>query len=257
MGVFTGFSMAGYGMTKYNLTHRAPGWRLRVVVNLSAGILSTIVVLIFAVAKFTEGAWLVIVVFPILVFGLMRLNRQYRAENSVLENLVTERQDVVEHPQHRVFIFVDHFDLALIEALHYASGLHADKLTAVHFVIDALHATRLQERWEHFEDEIPLRSLECPDRNLSRVAQELVMQEINDHPGTKVTVLLPRRTYAPLVGRLLHDRTADKMAAAISRVPGATAQIVAYDVGSRISQAAAAARSRKSIASESVEEEHV
>jgi amino acid transporter len=239
MGVFTGFSMAGYGMTKHNLAQRAPGWRRRVVVNLSAGILSTIVVLIFAVAKFTEGAWLVVVVFPILVFGLMRLNRQYRSENSVLENLVTERQDVVKHPRHRMFIFVDHFDLALIEALHYASGLHTDKLTAVHFVIDALHAARLQQRWEHYEDEIPLRLHDCTDRNLSRVAQELVSQEIDDHPGTKVTVLLPRRTYAPLVGRLLHDRTADKMAAAISRVPGATAQIIAYDVSSRIAQATA------------------
>jgi hypothetical protein len=245
MGVFTGFSMAGYGMTKHWLTHRGPGWRRKLVINLSAAILSTIVVLIFAIAKFTEGAWLVVVVFPILVFGLMRLNRQYRAESSVLENLVTERQDVVKHPQHRVFVFVDHFDLALIEALHYASGLHADELASVHFVIDTLHASRLQQRWEHFEDEIPLRMLECPDRNLSRAAQELVLQEIDERPGTKVTVLLPRRTYAPLVGRLLHDRTADKMAAAISRVPGATAQIVAYDVGSRITQATAAARLRK------------
>jgi amino acid transporter len=257
MGVFTGFSMAGYGMTKHWLSHRGPGWRRKLVINLSAGILSTIVVGIFAVAKFTEGAWLVVVVMPVLVFALMRLNRQYRAENSVLENLVTERQDVVKHAQHRVFVFVDHFDLALIEALHYASGLQADKLTAVHFVIDTLHASRLQGRWEHFEDEIPLRLLECPDRNLSRVAQELVMQEVDDHPGTKVTVLLPRRTYAQLVGRLLHDRTADKMAGAISRVAGATAQIVAYDVGSRIAQATAVARSQKSVASKSVEEEHV
>jgi amino acid transporter len=240
MGVFTGFSMAGYGMTKHWLTHRGPGWRRKLVINFSAGVLSTIVVLIFAVAKFTEGAWLVVVVMPTLMFALMRLNRQYRAENSVLENLITERQDVVRHPRNRVFVFVDHFDLAVIEALHYASGLHADKLTAVHFVIDALHATRLQQRWEHFEDETSLRMVDCPDRNLSRAAQELVLQEINDHPGIKVTVLLPRRTYAPLVGRLLHDRTADKMAAAISRVPGATAQIVAYDVGSRIAQATAA-----------------
>ena len=257
MGVFTGFSMAGYGMTKHWLAHRGPGWRRKLVINLSAGILSTIVVGIFAVAKFTEGAWLVVVVMPLLVFALMRLNRQYRAENSVLENLVSERQHVVKHPQHRVFVFVDHFDLALIEALHYASGLHADKLTAVHFVLDTLHASRLQQRWEHFEDEIPLRLLECPDRNLSRVAQELVMQEVDDHPGTQVTVLLPRRTYAPLVGRLLHDRTADKMATTISRVAGATAQIVAYDVGSRIAQATAVARSEKSVASGSVEGEHV
>ena len=153
---------------------------------------------------------------------------------------MTERQDVVGHPRNRVFVFVDHFDLAVIEALHYASGLHADKLTAVHFVIDTLHASRLQQRWEHFEGQTPLRMIECPDRHLSRAAQELVLQEINDNPGTKVTVLLPRRTYAPLVGRLLHDRTADRMAAAVSRVPDATAQILAYDVGSRIARAAAA-----------------
>ncbi len=57
IGVFTGFSMAGYGMTKHHLTHRERGWRHKVVVNMSAGILSTIVVGIFVVAKFTEGAW--------------------------------------------------------------------------------------------------------------------------------------------------------------------------------------------------------
>ena len=239
MGVFTGFSMAGYGMTKYNLAHREPGWRGRVVVNFSAAILSTIVVLIFAVAKFTEGAWLVVVVFPILVFALMRLNRQYRAESSVLEMTLTERQNVLAHPRHRVFILVDHFDFATIEALHYANGLHADKLTAVHFVLDARHAARLQQRWEHFEDQIPLRTLECPDRHLSRAARELVLNEIENQPGTKVTVLLPRRTYAPLVERLLHDRTADRISAVVSRVEGATAQIVVYDVGSRIAQATA------------------
>ena len=242
MGVFTGFSMAGYGMTKHHLTHRDPGWRRKLVINLSAAILSTIVVGIFAVAKFTEGAWLVVVVFPILVFGLMRLNRQYRAETSVLEMELTGHSELVKHDRHRVFVFVDHFDLATLEALHYATGLHADKLTAVHFVIDALHAARLKQRWEHFEDDIPLRMVECPDRHLSRIAQELVCQEINDNPGTKVTVLLPRRTYAALVGRLLHDRTADRIAGAISRVPDATAQILAYDVGSRISRAAAARR---------------
>jgi amino acid transporter len=245
MGVFMGFSICGYGMTKYHLGHRNPGWRRKLTINLSAAVLSTTVVLIFAIAKFTEGAWLVIVVFPILVFALMRLNRQYRAESSVLQMTRTEPAEFDKHDRHRVLVFVDHFDLATIEALHYASGLHAEQLSAVHFVIDTLHASSLQQRWEHFEDDIPLRMVECPDRNLSRVAQELVWQQLNDDPGIKVTVLLPRRTYAPLVGRLLHDRTADKMAGAISRVDGATAQIVAYDVGSRIAQAEAVARVKK------------
>jgi hypothetical protein len=52
-----------------------------------------------------------------------------------------------------------------------------------------------------------------------------------------VTVLLPRRMYSPLAGRLLHDRTADKIAQVISRIPGASAQILTYDVGLRVAQA--------------------
>jgi hypothetical protein len=72
--------MAGYGMTKHRLTHREPGWRHRLAINLPAGTGSTVVVGIFAVAKFTEGAWLVVVVFVVLVLALMRLNREYRAE---------------------------------------------------------------------------------------------------------------------------------------------------------------------------------
>jgi hypothetical protein len=234
IGVFTGFSMCGYGMTKYHLMHREPGWRYKLVINLSAGILSTIVVAIFAVAKFTEGAWLIVVVFPILVFFLMRLNRQYRAEASVLETSTIDPPDLDKHARHRVFVFVDSVDLAEIEAMRYAKGLNADELTAVHFVLDAPRAARLAERWEHFGHRTPLRLVDCLDRNLSRAAQELVSQVKHDHPETTVTVLLPRREYSPLVGRLLHDRTADKMARAVSRILGASAQIMAYDIGSRI-----------------------
>ena len=257
MGVFTAFSMAGYGMTKHHLTHRGPGWRYKLVINLSAGILSTSVVAIFAIAKFTEGAWLVVVVFPILVLVLMRLNRQYRAEASVLEMSLIERADLDKHDRHRVFVFVDSVDLAEIEAIRYAQGLHADELTAVHFVLDGDRAARLQENWQHFGHITELRLVECLDRNLSRAAQDLVSWVKREHPDTTVTVLLPRRTYSALLGRLLHDRTADKIARVISRIPGASAQIVAYDIGSRIAQAQAARAAdvkRAAQALESIEE---
>jgi len=242
IGVFTGFSMAGYGMTKHHLSHREPGWRSKLVINLSAGILSTIVVLIFAIAKFTEGAWLVVVVFPILVFSLMRLNRQYRAEAAVLETSLAE-SDLNRYDRHRVFVFVDSVDLAEVEAMRYAQGLHADELTAVHFVLDAERALRLQDTWQHFGHVTELRMVECLDRNLCRVAQELLLQVKQEHPDTKVTVLFPRRTYSPLSGRLMHDRTADRIAEVVSRIPGVSAQIVAYDIESRIkiSQATPAA----------------
>jgi hypothetical protein len=200
--------------------------------------MSTVVVGIFVVARFTQGAWLIVVVFPLLVFALMRLNRQYRAEASVLEMSRTERPDLARHARLRVFVFVDSVDLAEVEALRYGKGLQADELVAVHFVVDAAHAASLQQRWERFDHATRLRVVDCPDRHLSRAAQEFVLQELNDNPGSKVTVLLPRRTFSPLLGRLLHDRTADKMARAVSRISGATAIIVPYDIQSRLSRAA-------------------
>ncbi len=236
IGVFTAFAMAGFGMAKHHLVRREHGWRRKVVVNLSAGVMSAIVVGIFVVAKFTEGAWLVVVVFPILVYGLIRLNRQYSAEASVLEMSRNERPELAKYARLRVFVFVDSVDLAEVEALRYGKGLHADELLAVHFVVDADHSAELQERWQHFEHDTRLRVIDCPDRNLGRVAQEFVLQVKAEHPDTKVTVLLPRRTYSAMLGRLLHDRTADKMARAVSRVPGATAIIVPYDVESRIAR---------------------
>ena len=236
IGVFTAFAMAGFGMSRHHYTHRDHGWHHKVLVNMSAGIMSAIVVGIFVVAKFTEGAWLVVVVFPILVYGLIRLNQQYSAEASVLEMSRTERPELAKFARLRVFVFVDSVDLAEVEALRYGKGLHADELTAVHFVIDADHAAGLRERWQHFEHDTRLRVIDCPDRHLSRAAQELVLQVKQEHPDTKVTVLLPRRTYSAMLGRLLHDRTADKMARAVSRIQGATAIIVPYDVESRIAR---------------------
>ncbi len=242
IGVFTGFSMAGYGMTKHWLTHRGPGWRSKLAINFSAGVLSTVVVGIFAIAKFTEGAWLVVIVFPILVFALMRLNRQYRAEASVLKMSLADSPDLAKYDRHRVLIFVDSVDLAEVEAMRYAKGLHADELTAVHFVLDSAHAARLQQRWEHFGPVAELRLVECLDRNLGRAARDLILQVMREHADTKVTVLLPRREYSQLLGRLLHDRTADKIAAVVSRIPDASAQIVAYDIATRIAMATSAER---------------
>ena len=138
----------------------------------------------------------------------------------MLETSRTEPPELAKYDRHRVFVFVDSVDLAEVEAMRYAKGLHADEMVAVHFVLDPAHAARLQRRWQHFGHLTELRLVECLDRNLLRAAQELVLQVMRDHPDTKVTVLLPRRTYSALLGRLLHDRTADKIAGVISRIPG-------------------------------------
>jgi amino acid transporter len=235
LGVFTAFTMAGFGMAKYHHRMREAGWRRRLVINFSAGVASLVVVVIFAVVKFTEGAWLVLVLFAVGVPALIRLNRQYRMEATVLEGIGSRgrRPDPPSYSRRSVYVFIDDFDLATLAGLRYARSLRPTSLRAVHFVIDNLQADKLREDWVRANTGIALDFVDCPDRRLANAAAALVSAEAV-LPGVGVTAILPRRSYAPIVGRLLHDRTADKMAAVISRIPHAAATIVPFDVRSRV-----------------------
>ncbi|HTR92507.1 MAG TPA: amino acid permease [Trebonia sp.] len=234
IGVFTAFTMAGFGMAKYHWKRREQGWRHKFWINLAAGSLSLIVVLIFAVVKFTEGAWVVLVLFAVFVPALIRLNAEYRAEAEVLETVSGEQPPPAAHYTRRVvYVLVDSFDLATLAALRYARSLRPTQIRAVHFVIDSLRAEKLREKWTRADRGVALDFIDCPDRRLTKAAIDLVEREVTDH-GTHVTVILPRRSYSPLLGRLLHDRTGDKIAAAVSRIPRSAATIVPYDVPSRV-----------------------
>jgi amino acid transporter len=237
IGVFTAFTMAGFGMAKYHHTHKEPGWRRKLVINFSAGVLSAIVVVIFAVVKFTEGAWLIVIIFPILVYALIRLNREYRSEAEVLQRIegrvaAGQAPSQPNFTRRVVVVFVDDFDLATIAALRYARGLRPTSIRAVHFAIDSARSNQLQAAWQP-ERGVPLEIVDCPDRRLTRAAAELVYKEAAV-PGTQVTAILPRRSYSPVISRLLHDRTADKIAGVVSRLPNAAATIIPFDVQNRV-----------------------
>jgi hypothetical protein len=237
IGVFTAFSMAGFGMARYHKRHQEPGWRHKLVINFSAGVLTSIVVVIFAVVKFTEGAWLVVIIFPVMVFVLIRLNHEYRDEARVLQNIGVRRASGVtpnrpNYTRRVVLVFVDDFDLSTIAAIRYAKSLRPTTVRAVHFVIDTEQAERLRAAWLP-ERGVSLEFVDCPDRRVARAAAELAARE-TEVPGTQVTAILPRRSFSPLLGRLLHDRTADKMAGLVSRVPDAAATIIPFDVQNRV-----------------------
>jgi amino acid transporter len=238
IGVFTGFSMAGFGMAKYHIRNKEQAWRRRLIINVTGGVYTGLVVVIFAVVKFTEGAWLVVIVFPVMVFVLIRTNREYRQEARVLERIGTRAKppEPPTYARRTVYVFVDEFDLATVAALRYARSLRPTTLRAVHFVIDSAQAERLRQDWVNATTGIVLDFVDTPDRRIARAAAELVAAEAS-LPGVGVTVILPRRSYSPLLGRLLHDRTADKIAAVVSRIPHAAATIVPFDVRSRVERA--------------------
>jgi amino acid transporter len=234
IGVFTGFAMAGFGMARYHKRVREQGWRRRRIINTVGGIYTALVVLIFAVVKFTEGAWVIVILFPLMVYGLIQVNRRYRMEAEVLENIGGRKApDPPNYTRRTVLVLVDEFNLATIAALRYARGLRPTGLRAVHFVIDTDRAKELRDAWLRADRGIPLDLIDCPDRRLPRAAGELVAKEAAE-PGTHVTVVLPRRSYPVLLGRLLHDQTADKIARVVSRIPRSAATIIPFDVEARI-----------------------
>ncbi|MFL6099053.1 MAG: amino acid permease [Actinomycetales bacterium] len=229
IGVFTGFTLAGYGMARYFRAGRDRHWRLKVAVNVASGTISALVVAIFAITKFTEGAWVVLVLFPVMVLALLRLHRTYQREAETLAAVSSSALRPVRS-RSTVLLLVDSVDLAVLRAVRYARSLRPPNLRAVHIVIDSGHAAALRTAWDAQPGlDVPLEMVDCPDRRLPRAAVELAARSVTN-PGDEVTVLLPRRTYSAVVGRLLHDRTADDIAGAVGRVPGAAATILPYDV---------------------------
>ena len=232
IGVFTGFSFAGFGMLKHHLTHRAKRWRIGAVVNGFAGSLSVAVVGILLVTKFFEGAWIVAVIGPPLYYGLIRLHRQYVLEEKQLETGAAAAAEAPVLQRHVVLVLIGQLDMAAARALQYARTLRPDELRAVHFNIDAVATEALKDEWSRLGlAHLPLDIVECRDRRLERAALEYVADLVADGK-TECTVLLPRRAFNSRLARVLHDRSADRIADAVGTVAHVAATIVPFNLES-------------------------
>ncbi|HEX3539219.1 MAG TPA: amino acid permease [Acidimicrobiales bacterium] len=231
IGVFTSFTMSQAGMAKHHLTHKEPGWHKGLFVNGTGAVLSLIVDVIILLTKFTAGAWVVVVLIPIMVYGITRLNKEYESE---AEELAEDAPRAAEAPilrRHVVFVLIENLDVASARAIQYARTLAPDELRAVHFVLDREHADHLTEEWRRLGlSRLPLELIDVPDRRLTRVAVELCAETLMDG-DTEVSLLLPRRAYTRSWHRLLHDRTADSIAAAVGNLPHANVTFVPYHLG--------------------------
>jgi len=230
LGVFTGFTLAGFGMVRHALRNKEGAWRAKIFINGLSGTVSLTVVIIFAVVKFTEGAWLVLVTAPILVITFLRLRRQYTREQEALA--VKQHQErATSIARHDVTVLVDNVDIATVRAIRYARSLKPRNLAAVHFVIDDRRAEEIQKAWANSDalDDVTLELIDCPDRRLANSALDYAIR-MTEKPDVELTLLLPRRAYSGFLGRLLHDQTAEEIAAPISQLPRVVATIVPIDV---------------------------
>ncbi|MFI5041737.1 MAG: amino acid permease [Acidimicrobiales bacterium] len=233
IGVFTSFTMSQAGMAKHHLTHREPNWRRGLFINGFGSVLSLVVDAIILITKFTHGAWVIVMLIPIMVYGLTRLNKEYEAEHEELKKDAAKLAEAPTLRRHVVLVFVENIDVAAARAIQYARTLMPDELRAVHFVLDPLQTEELARTWGQLGlSRLALDMIECPDRRIARSALEVVAELVVDGE-TEVTVLIPRREYARAWHRLLHDSTSNRIAAALGAVPHANVTFVPYHLGAR------------------------
>jgi len=236
--VFTGFTMAGAGMTRYYLTHSGPEQRRGLIVNGLAFAASLAVTLIFVITEFTRGAWAVVVVIPLIVFGLSRTHKRYDTEREVLaEEAAPEAVGAPTLPRHVVLLLVDRIDLATARGLQLARSLSlGNELRAIHFMTDEERAAKLSRAWSRLGlDKVALEVTECPDRRLVHAATELA-DDLASDGRTEVLMVLPRRAYRGFASHLLHDHTADRIVAAVTQIPNVSATIAPFDVRGLLSR---------------------
>ena len=228
--------MAGLGMAVHFRRVRGPRWRLKTAVNLASAAVAAVVVLVFAVTKFTEGAWLVVVVFPALTLVLIRLHQgQGRREAEVLAALpdsATRPNQAQPDPRrgrcHRPGDPAGHPVRPWPAPRRTAGGARCPGRRTRPVV-----AGRVAGQARAGAGSGPGR-LSGPAPGPRR--HDLVRGATGDG-NIQVTVLLPRRTYSPLLGRLMHDHTTEHLARAVSRIPSAAATIVPFDVNGALKTA--------------------
>ncbi|MDP9464996.1 MAG: amino acid permease [Actinomycetota bacterium] len=231
IGVFTSFTLSGAGMAKHHITHREPSWKRGLVINGIGALLSLLVLMVVATVKFHDGAWVIVMLVPIMVYGLVRLNRTYHAEDVELHEDAQALAEAHTMRTHAVVVLVDNLDAATARAIQYARTLQPDELRAVHFDLDSWKTSLLVKEWGDLGfSRFPLDIVECPDRRIPRAALELAAHTTGDH-DTELTILIPRREYTKVWHRLLHDRSSDAIVAALSDTPHCNVTIVPYHLG--------------------------
>jgi amino acid transporter len=230
IGVVTSFTLAQAGMTLRHLRLRQPGWRKGLAINGFGATVTVVVLIVITITKFVEGAWMVVVAVPLLVWLLLRTQRTYRGELGELQVEVSHHL-APPKPRHEVVVLVEALDRATIGALQYARQLNPLRLTALHIAVDPDRARELCKLWSKVDIPVPLEVVDSPDRNLLATAQAVVGELVR--PDTEVTVLVPKRRYATLWRRVLHDNSSTGLVKALGSLDGVNVTIVPFKLGRR------------------------
>jgi len=204
IGVFVSFTLSQAGMVIHWRTLRESGWRTSAVINGFGAIVTGIVLLIVATTKAAEGAWIIIVMIPVLVtiFEVTRRHYEHVASELSLSSWSPDAQGT-----HVVLVPIGGIQRAVVKALRYARTLGSD-VRAVYVEIDPAATASVREMWPQWGQGVDLVVLDSPFRSLIEPLLEYIEEAHRGNPDGFVTVILPEFVPNRLWQHLLHNQHA-------------------------------------------------
>ncbi len=245
IGVFLSFTLSQTGMARrwWKIGHlpegvevqergstlrREGGWRTKLVVNGFGAVCTAVVMIVFAATKFREGAWIVLVLTPVLVAIFFSIHHHYKDLASHLS--LEDYGPPAQMRRHRVILPVSGVHRGTLAALRYARSL-SDDVTAVHVSTDAAEAERVRQKWETWGEGVRLVILDSPYRLLLEPLLGYV-EEVSRYrqPGETITIVVPQFVPNRWWGNLLHTQTALWLRMALLFKPGIVITDVPYQL---------------------------
>jgi len=205
VGVFTAFTLSQAGMVKHHLRLREPAWKRGVAVNGAGSVATAIVTIIFAVTKFGEGAWIPIIVIPVIVSLFKTIHHHYAG---VAAGLRVPEEYKPRRMNHTVVVLVGSVHRGVLEALAYAKSLHPDRLLAVTVVSDEEEQEKIERTWSGLKIDVPLEIVHSPYRELTGPILRFVDELDARYTNSIVTVVLPEFVVGSWWSQLLHNQSA-------------------------------------------------
>ncbi|MBI2863216.1 MAG: APC family permease [Chloroflexi bacterium] len=208
VGVFLAFTLSQAGLVRHwwRLRGEEHGWRQRAAVNTLGAVATGVVAVVVAGSMFMLGAWMVLVLMPVLMAMMWAIERHYRAFK---DSLALERPNArlpKPEPPH-VVVPVSRLDKAALIALAFARSISPD-VTAVHVSTDPEEEKRMKRRWEQWGGEIPLVIVESPYRVLISPLMAYIDALDRQEPKRPITVVLSEFVPRHLWEYILHNQTA-------------------------------------------------
>lgn len=211
VGVFLAFTLSQTGLVRHwwQLREEEPGWQWRAVINGFGAAATGIVLVVVAVSKFALGAWMVLVLIPLLIAMMWSTARHYRRVEDLLTPQWPETLPLPDQAP-EVIVPVSRIDRATLNALAFARSI-SNNVTAVHVTDDPDDAEQMKERWDRWATAVPLVIVESPYRALIPPLVAYIDARHREDPERPLTVVLAEFVPRHFWEYVLHNQTAFRL----------------------------------------------